>query len=440
MHELSFSSERVGIRHWILTHPRTALGGVGVVMLTAIAIALGSLTSRTVRRMRVIEERAEQLSAFEQVRVSLQRRLFEDLGPTLPWNHFLVQELRIQVGQALALGDRLDPLARSRLETLDARLGGGRFVSRETLLDAVDLLGFMIQAESDTQARLMQAIGEDGTREFRWMLGGLVALSLLSGFGAWLIPIALIRPLESVVHSASKTLLEQHQSLARAERLAAVGETAAGVAHELHNPLAGVTLGLENLMREQGESEIAGRVQPMVEELERMGRILKDYLAAARTQPEAAVEIELAALVTDLFGLLELQIPSGIKLKNAVPNHLTCVLPRDRVRQVLLNLVLNASQAMDSGSGTVTVSASRENGELTIAVFDTGPGFSESILAEGVRPFSSGRERGTGLGLVLVRRTAADLGGRMEIGNVEDGGGQVSLNLPCSTLDTSADS
>jgi signal transduction histidine kinase len=418
-------------RRWLITHPRLSLGTAGVVALSIVAVSLSSLTARNLARMRIIENRAEQLSSFEQLRVSLQRRLFEDLGPALPWNHFLVQELRIQVGQALALGDRLDPGTRDRLEGLDARLSGGPFVSRETLLDAVDLLGRMIEAESDAQSALIRGIESDAARESRWMIGGLLALTILMALGAWLVPRALVRPLQDVVRSASQALLEQHRSLARAERLAAVGETAAGVAHELHNPLAAVTLGLENIVREREDPTLTTRLEPLVGELERMGRILKSYLSSARASPEEATQVDLHQIVSEIFDLLRYQLPSAIALENAVKGGTACVLPKDRTRQVILNLVLNSAQVIGDGDGSITVAAASEGPYIMLTVDDTGPGFPTRLLEEGVRPFASSREGGTGLGLVLVQRTMKELGGVLELSNPEGGGARVTIRIPC---------
>ena len=105
-------------------------------------------------------------------------------------------------------------------------------------------------------------------------------------------------------------------------------------------------------------------------------------------------------------------------------------MPQDRLRQALLNLVLNAANVLDERGGTITVAATREASQLRITVSDDGPGFPAELLQNGIRPFFSTRERGTGLGLPMVRRFARDLGGDVSLGTRQPHGACVALVLP----------
>jgi signal transduction histidine kinase len=109
---------------------------------------------------------------------------------------------------------------------------------------------------------------------------------------------------------------------------------------------------------------------------------------------------------------------------------LHCCLPDGGLRQALLNLILNAAQALDQTHGEVRLLARREGDSLRIEVIDTGPGFSPDMLSHGIRPFSTSRLRGTGLGLAMVQRFARELGGHIELANHEPHGASVSLILP----------
>jgi signal transduction histidine kinase len=123
-------------------------------------------------------------------------------------------------------------------------------------------------------------------------------------------------------------------------------------------------------------------------------------------------------------------VPAGILLEAQVPKDLVCLLPAAGLRQALLNLVLNAVQVLDE-QGHVRVSAERRGERLEVSVSDDGPGFSEEMLAMGVRPFATGRSGGTGLGLAMVRRFTRDHNGELDLANQQPHGARVTLSLPC---------
>jgi two-component system NtrC family sensor kinase len=237
--------------------------------------------------------------------------------------------------------------------------------------------------------------------------------------------------LHAEVRAATHTLLEQQRSLARAERLAATGELAASMAHELRNPLAGIHMTLSNLRTELQEPELVERIDRVLKEVDRLTRLLGQLLDAARHAPEPARDIMLEPLVEDVLTLTRYQVPAHVRLVNHIDPQLRCRLPQDRLRQVLLNLVLNAAFALGDSAGTVEITAAADSAHLQISVADDGPGFPESVLQEGGRPFVSTRAGGTGLGLAMVRRFARDAGGELVIANRERGA-QVTLRLPLS--------
>jgi len=234
------------------------------------------------------------------------------------------------------------------------------------------------------------------------------------------------------VRAATRALLEQQRSLARAERLAATGELAASVAHELRNPLAAIHLALQNLRGEMRDADLSLRVDRVVQEVERLTRLLNQLLDASRHAPEPSREIQLAGLVAELLELTRHQLPTTIALENRVEPSLTCRLPQDRLRQSLLNLLLNAAAALGE-AGVITIAARREGEKIRIEVSDDGPGFAAEIIDGGIRPFASTREQGTGLGLAIVRRFARDMGGEVTLSNCTPHGARVTLLLPSQT-------
>lgn len=237
--------------------------------------------------------------------------------------------------------------------------------------------------------------------------------------------------LEAEVRSATRALLEQQAGLARNERLAAVGELAAGIAHELRNPLAGIQMSCVNLRSEIEDPDKIQRVSLVIDELKRMARLLNELLDLSKHTPAPVTELDLPAMIRELVTLLRYQIPPTIQLRFEGPEHLLCQLPASRIRQCLLNLILNAAEAIGQQPGLITIAVRQEDGDrLSLAVADNGPGFSPDMLRAGIRPFVTGKSAGTGLGLAMVQRFARELGGQLQLGKNDPGGALVRMLIP----------
>jgi signal transduction histidine kinase len=235
---------------------------------------------------------------------------------------------------------------------------------------------------------------------------------------------------KEAAESAADTLLEQHATLARTDRMAAVGEMAGGLAHEIRNPLAGIQKSLENLRRDVSDAEIRERIDLLISELGRLARLLTRYLSPLRHAPEPVTSVPLRGLVEELCTLLCYRLPANVRLESAIAEDFSWILPKDRIRQSLLNLVLNAINAIGDDAGSIAISVGREAGCLWICVDDDGPGFPEELLKGPLRRFETRRKEGTGLGLAMVRRVAEDLGGRLALENRTPRGARVRLELP----------
>jgi signal transduction histidine kinase len=234
----------------------------------------------------------------------------------------------------------------------------------------------------------------------------------------------------NAAESAAGVLLDQHETLARTDRMAAVGEMAGGLAHEIRNPLAGIQMSLGNLRKDTADPEIRERLDPPIEELGRLARLLNRYLSPLRHAPEPIIPVHLRELIEDLCALLRYRLPENVSLASAIGDEITWMLPRDRIRQSLLNLVLNAMHAIGDAEGKIAISAERSGGRLAICVDDDGPGFPEELLEGPLRRYETRSEGGTGLGLAMVRRVAEDLGGELMLENREPRGARVRVVLP----------
>lgn len=236
--------------------------------------------------------------------------------------------------------------------------------------------------------------------------------------------------LQHEVRLATQALLEQQYSLARADRLATIGEVAAELAHEIRNPLAGIQMAFSNLRREIDDIDQLERLDLINAELKRMARLLNDMLDQSRHSPEVATIFDVRTLIRDLVALTRYQVAASIRLELDAPFPLQVHLPESGIRQALLNLILNAADALEGNPGTICIKAYTDRRGLRIDVQDDGIGFSQDMLEHGIRPFRTSRQRGTGLGLAMVQRFVKDVGGTISLTNQQPHGACVSILLP----------
>lgn len=237
--------------------------------------------------------------------------------------------------------------------------------------------------------------------------------------------------LEQEVRTATETLLVQNRNLAAAERLATAGEVAARIAHELRNPLAGMQMALSNIRADcQDRTDVVERVDLVIDELRRITGLLNGLLDRSRITPEPVVDTAIGKAIEELLMIVRYQIPKEINLKSNIDAEINCCVPKDSLRQALLNLILNAADAIGPNPGEIIVRAAVRDDMLDLSVSDDGPGFPAELLREGISPFRTGRAGGTGLGLSIVSRLVRNLDGRIELENVEPHGARVRLMLP----------
>ena len=203
----------------------------------------------------------------------------------------------------------------------------------------------------------------------------------------------------------------------RGERLATVGNMAAAVAHELRNPLNAVSMGIQRLRVEfepAPREEYLRMVDLIQGEVRRLNTIVEEFLSLARPMPLKREPIIVAALLEEVLGLVESEARgAGIAVVREIPSSLPVLhADRDRLKQVLLNLVLNAIQAMPSG-GTLEIAAAA-GGMLTVTVADTGSGIAPELLPKVFEPYVTTKTKGLGLGLAIVRRIIEAHGGSIE--------------------------
>ena len=221
----------------------------------------------------------------------------------------------------------------------------------------------------------------------------------------------------------------QHRTqISRAEHLATLGEFAAGLAHEIRNPLAGIAGVIEIVGRDLPVTSPAHAVVDEVRlEIKQINHLLTDLLQMARPHPPAVRRSDLNTTVEHAVVQARQQVLSKpIKIDLEKDSKLPEVEhDSDQINQVLLNLLLNAVQAID-GAGTIRVETSTLKGYAAIGVIDSGRGIAPEHLPNIFRPFYTTKGYGTGLGLSLVRRIAEEHHGRIEVTS-EVGKGSIFL-------------
>ena len=238
--------------------------------------------------------------------------------------------------------------------------------------------------------------------------------------------------MESQVRDAARTLVAQRAELARVERLAAVGEVVAVMAHEVRNPLAAIRSACRSLIEDAGEEDFRVRLGMIDDEVERLMSVVNRELGNARYRPEKADRVDVTRLIMNLVNLMKYQMPDTVTLHVDVARDVTMLLPPNGLRQALLNLIRNSQESLDGQTGdiSITIQGAEAADGVEIRVEDSGSGFPQEILTNGIHFFVSDKEGGTGLGLAMVERYVRDQGGRMHIGNRPEGGACVRINLP----------
>lgn len=225
--------------------------------------------------------------------------------------------------------------------------------------------------------------------------------------------------------------------LRRADRLSAMGELAAGLAHEIRNPLGAIDGAIQILSREQLPSETKQEFSELAKrELDRLKGVVNQFLNFARPQPPQRIVTDPALLLQSVARLVgETAKMAGVQVNVEetafVPS--ICVDP-EQLKQVLLNLAINAIQAMPSG-GNAVLRALAEDGDVRIEVQDEGVGIDPENAERIFNPFFTTRDEGTGLGLSIAERIIFQHGGRIEVRRNHERGTTFSVILPLgSTL------
>jgi len=218
------------------------------------------------------------------------------------------------------------------------------------------------------------------------------------------------------------------------ERLAVVGQLAAGVAHELNNPLQGIVAYAHLLLEGTAEDDRRrGSIEKIVDQADRCIRIIRALLDFSRPSKPQKRSSDVNSMIEDCVGLVEEQV---LFLNIEIERRLDPDLPRvmvdpSQIQQVLMNLVINAAEAMD-GSGRLSLRSRRTYGDVEVEIADTGPGIAAEDVERVFDPFFSTKEasHGTGLGLAISYGIISEHDGSISVESPPGGGATFVVRLP----------
>ena len=206
-------------------------------------------------------------------------------------------------------------------------------------------------------------------------------------------------------------IIEFEQQMEKTARLSTLGELAAGLAHEIRNPLASIRLVADNLSGQSDQVEAEEYLQILNTEVERLNQVVDQYLSMARTDRSEQEQVQLNNALADITQLVRQQATKQqVKLELNAEQIPLFSGAQVQLKQAFLNLALNALQAMPDG-GTLTISCLHLDDGVQIDFTDSGHGLPEENLEQLFSPFYSTRATGTGLGLAITRRIIESHGG-----------------------------
>jgi len=231
---------------------------------------------------------------------------------------------------------------------------------------------------------------------------------------------------------------EMEESMRRSEKLATIGQLAAGIAHEIRNPLASISGAIQLLREEQreGESESTQRLMEIIlAESGRLNRLITDFLLYAHPPKLNKKKVDVGALMDSTLEVFSRspQWTKGIKLAKIMEPNITIAADPQQLEQILWNLLINAVDAMeDKGTLEVKVHKDGTGQTVTLVVADTGKGISPKDIDKIFDPFFTTKEGGSGLGLSIVHKIVEIHGGDIAVESRPHRGTSFTLTFPAA--------
>jgi signal transduction histidine kinase len=214
--------------------------------------------------------------------------------------------------------------------------------------------------------------------------------------------------------------------------MAAIGELAAGIAHEIRNPLGIITGSAETVRKHEDKKIREEMINYILEESKRINGLISTFLDFARTKEPKLVSCDLREVLEKTLLLLSPQAKTlGVEIKKEVPREpLKVSIDPDQIRQAFTNLGVNALEAMPQGGVLKVTVLENAKGKIILRFSDTGKGIPKEVQAKVFDPFFTTKNGGTGLGLSIVHRIITQHGGDISVEGEEGRGSIFTISLP----------
>ncbi|SLM32198.1 Two-component hybrid sensor and response regulator histidine kinase (Ntr family) [Desulfamplus magnetovallimortis] len=282
---------------------------------------------------------------------------------------------------------------------------------------------------------IVQDISEDYLKIFQLQLLTIITCFLVMGI-LFAILIFVVRQGERIIEARAEERLKLEEKLQQAEHLSAIGEMTAGVSHEIRNPLGIIKSSAELLKKKMGRlNQPTNIVDIIVEESVRLNNIITDFLDFAKPMNLVLKPCSIEAIIDKNTHYISQQLnDNNIIIKKIITDEIPeIMLDPEKIYQAFLNIMLNSCQAMQNG-GTITVSVYLKKTDqhtfVTIIFEDNGSGIPEETIKKIWNPFFTTKEKGTGLGLGIVKNIIESHHGEIQISSSKNAGAKVEITLP----------
>jgi signal transduction histidine kinase len=240
-----------------------------------------------------------------------------------------------------------------------------------------------------------------------------------------------LEELSAALERMTEALSRSREELVRSERAAAAGQMATALAHEVRNPLTGAKMTLEMLLSEEQREAVAEDLRAVHQELQRLQLVVDELVSFARPAPPVFASVDLGELGAEVLALLKRQLDHAHVTADAraAPGTPPARADRNKIKQVLVNLILNAMQAQAGGGRIDLLAEPGAEGGVVVEVKDAGTGVRAEELEKIFAPFYTTKPSGAGLGLAVSRRIAEEHGGSLTCRPAEGGGAIFRLQL-----------
>jgi two-component system, NtrC family, sensor histidine kinase HydH len=278
---------------------------------------------------------------------------------------------------------------------------------------------------------IVQDLSEDYQAIFRIQILVILTCTLLMGV-LFIVLVFVVKRGENIIQKRAMERLQLKERLSRAEKLSALGEMAAGISHEIRNPLGIIRSSAELLKKKLNSLDPSNTIpEIIVEESTRLNNIITDFINYARPRSPNLSACRVEDVVEKNLAFLASQIKNqGYKIHTKFQNHLPEIMAdSSMLYQSFLNILINAMQAMPE-AGTISIEIGTSDNVVRLFFDDQGPGIPAHVMDKIWDPFFTTKDTGTGLGLGIVKNIIESHGGSIQIMNLTPRGTRVVVELP----------